>query len=77
MKEKELELEFESKAYNIELKYKKEIHKLKQENMYLNNVIDKFKVILKKFIGFAVSFHIRLRMNLYAILRRKHTVTSI
>ena len=49
-KEKELELEFESKAYNIELKYKKEIHKLKQENMYLNNVIDKFKVTLKKFI---------------------------
>ncbi len=31
-KEKELELKFESKAYNMEYQYKKQINKLKQEN---------------------------------------------
>ena len=30
-KEKELELKFESKAYNIEYQYKKEINRLKQK----------------------------------------------
>lgn len=45
-KEKELELKFESKAYNIENQYKKEINKLKQEN----KTIDKFKTTFKKFI---------------------------
>jgi len=49
-KEKELELKYESKAYNMEHEYKKEIHKLKQENKYLNKMIDKFKVTLKRFI---------------------------
>lgn len=49
-KEKELELKFESKAYDIENQYKKEINKLKQENKYLNKTIDKFKATLKKFI---------------------------
>ena len=49
-KEKELELKYESKAYNMEHEYKKEIHKLKKENKYLNKMIDKFKVTLKRFI---------------------------
>lgn len=49
-KEKELELKFENKAYNIEREYKKEIHKLKQENKNLNKIIDKFKITLRKFI---------------------------
>lgn len=49
-KEKELELKFESKAYNIENQYKKEINKLKQENKHLNKTIDKFKTTFKKFI---------------------------
>ena len=49
-KEKELELQFESKSYNMEREYKKEIHKLKQENKHLNKMIDKFKVTLKRFI---------------------------
>lgn len=49
-KEKELELQFESKFYNIERDYKKEIHKLKEENKNLNKMIDKFKVTLKRFI---------------------------
>ena len=49
-KEKELELQFESKSYNMEREYKKEIHKLKQENKHLNKLIDKFKVTLKRFI---------------------------
>ena len=34
----------------MEHEYKKEIHKLKQENKKLNKIIDKFKVTLKKFI---------------------------
>lgn len=49
-KEKKLELKFESKAYNIEYQYKKEINRLKQENKHLNKMIDKFKTTLKKFI---------------------------
>lgn len=49
-KEKELELKLEIKTYDIEREYKKEIHKLKQENKNLNKIIDKFKVTLKKFI---------------------------
>ena len=49
-KEKELELKFESKTYNMENQYKKEINKLKQENKYLNKTIDKFKTTFKKFI---------------------------
>ena len=49
-KEKELEFKFESKAYNMEHEYKKEIHKLKQENKQLNKMIDKFKVTLKRFV---------------------------
>lgn len=49
-KKKELKLKYESKAYNIEHKYKKEINKLKQENRQLNNMIDKFKVTIKRFI---------------------------
>ena len=49
-KEKELELKYESKAYNMEHEYKKEIHKLKQKNKNLNKMIDKFKVTLKRFI---------------------------
>lgn len=49
-KEKELELKFESKAYNMEYQYKKEINKLKQENKQLNKIIDKFKTTFKKII---------------------------
>lgn len=49
-KEKELELQFESKSYNMEHEYKKEIKKLKQENKNLNKMIDRFKVTLKRFI---------------------------
>ncbi len=49
-KEKELELKYKSKAYNMENEYKKEIHKLKQENKQLNKMIDKFKITLKRFI---------------------------
>ena len=49
-KEKELKLKFESKAYNMEKQYKKEINKLKTENKHLNKIIDKFKTTLKKFI---------------------------
>ena len=49
-KKKKLELKFESKAYNMEHQYKKEINKLKQENKYLNKTIDKFKTTFKKFI---------------------------
>lgn len=49
-KEKELELKYESKAYNTEHEYKKEINKLKQKNKHLNKMIDKFKVTLKRFI---------------------------
>ena len=77
-KEKELELKFESKAYNIENQYKKEISKLKQENKYLNKTIDKFKTTLKNSSnGSVINFHIRLRMNLYEILRRRHILTLI
>ena len=77
-KEKELELKYESKAYNMEHEYKKEINKLKQENKHLNKIIDKFKVTLKNLLnGFVISFRIRLRMNLYAILRKKHILTLI
>ena len=49
-KEKELELKYKSKAYNIEHEYKKEINKLKQENKHLNKMIYKFRVTLKRFI---------------------------
>ena len=49
-KEKELELKYKSKAYNMEHEYKKEINKLKQENKHLNKMIDKFRVTLKRFI---------------------------
>lgn len=49
-KEKELKLKFESKAYNIENQYKKEIKKLQQEYKHLNIMIDKFKITLKRFI---------------------------
>lgn len=49
-KEKELELKLEIKTYDMEHAYKKEIHKLKQENKNLNKIVDKFKVTLKKFI---------------------------
>ena len=49
-KEKELELKYKSKAYNMEHEYKKEINKLKQDNKHLNKMIDKFKVTLKRFI---------------------------
>lgn len=43
-------MKFENKVYNIEREYKKEIHKLKQENKNLNKMIDEFKVTLKRFI---------------------------
>ena len=49
-KENELELKYESKSYNMEREYKKEISKLKKENKHLNKMIDKFKVTLKRFI---------------------------
>ena len=49
-KEKELELKFESKTYDMEHQYKKEIHKLKEENKKLNKIIDKFKITIKRFI---------------------------
>ena len=49
-KENELELKFESKTYDMEHQYKKEIHKLKEENKKLNKIIDKFKTTIKRFI---------------------------
>lgn len=49
-KEKELELEFESKVYDIEHSYKKQIENLEKENKTLNKMIDKFKITIKHFI---------------------------
>ena len=49
-KEKELELEFESKVYDIEHSYKKQIENLEKENKTLNKMINKFKITIKHFI---------------------------
>ena len=49
-KEKELQLKFDNKVYNIESQYKKQIKQLEKENKTLNTMIDKFKTTLKKFI---------------------------
>lgn len=49
-KEKELELKFESKNYDMNHQYKREINKLKEENKNLTKMIDKFKITLKRFI---------------------------
>lgn len=49
-KEKELQLKFDNKVYNIESQYKKQIKQLEKENKTLNKMIDKFKTTLKKFI---------------------------
>jgi len=48
--EKELQLNFDNKVYNIESQYKKQIKQLETENKTLNKMIDKFKTTLKKFI---------------------------
>lgn len=56
-KEKEIELQFESKSYNMEREYKKEIHKLKQENKHLNKMIYKFRVTLKTLKGALYSLY--------------------
>ena len=49
-KEKEFEVKLKSKTNEIENKYIKEIKNLKSENKVLHNMIDKFKITLKKFI---------------------------
>ena len=49
-KEKEFEVRLKSKTNEIENKYIKEIKNLKSENKALHNMIDKFKITLKKFI---------------------------
>ena len=49
-KEKELELKFESKVYDIEHSYKKQIENLEKENKTLNKIINKFKITIKHFI---------------------------
>lgn len=49
-KEREFEIRLNSKTNEIENKYIKEIKNLKAENKTLHNMIDKFKITLKKFI---------------------------
>ncbi len=49
-KEKELELKFENKVYDIEHSYKKQIENLEKENKTLKKMIDKFKITIKHFI---------------------------
>lgn len=49
-KENEFEIRLKSKINEMEDKYKKEIKNLKAENKTLYNMIDKFKITLKKFI---------------------------
>ena len=49
-KEKEFEIRLKSKTNEIEHKYDKEIKNLKNENRALYNMIDRFKITLKKFI---------------------------
>lgn len=49
-KEREFEIRLKSKTNEIENKYIKEIKNLKAENKTLYNMIDKFKITLKKFI---------------------------
>ena len=49
-KENEFDIRLKSKINEIEHKYNKEIKNLKEENKTLYNMIDKFKITLKKFI---------------------------
>ena len=49
-KEKEFEIRLKIKTNEIEHKYDKEIKNLKNENRALYNMIDRFKITLKKFI---------------------------
>jgi len=49
-KERKFEIRLKSKTNEIENKYIKEIKNLKSENKLLHNMIDKFKITLKKFI---------------------------
>ena len=49
-KEKEFEIRLKSKTNEIKHKYDKEIKNLKNENKALYNMIDRFKITLKKFI---------------------------
>ena len=48
--EREFEIRLSNKAKDIEQEYKKEIKDLNKEVKYLNTVIDRFKVTIKKFI---------------------------
>ena len=49
-KEKEFEIRLKSKTNEIKHKYDKEIKNLKNQNKALYNMIDRFKITLKKFI---------------------------
>ncbi len=49
-KEKNLKQHFEDEIYKIDYQYQKIINKLEKENNYLKKVIDKFKIIVQKFI---------------------------
>ena len=48
--EKNLKQHFEDEIYKIDYQYQKIINKLEKENNYLKKVIDKFKIIVQKFI---------------------------
>lgn len=48
---RELEEEFEEKAYNLEYEYKGKYRKLEKENNHLHKIIDKFYETVEKFIN--------------------------
>ena len=47
---KAIDKEYENKLKNLETKYQNKIDDLENENMYLNRIIEKFKVNIKKFM---------------------------
>ena len=50
-KEKELKYKYEHETYKIDSQYQKIINKLENENNYLKKVIERFKVMVQKFIS--------------------------
>ena len=49
-RKRELEEEFEEKAFNLEYEYKAKYRKLEKENNHLHKIIDKFYETVEKFI---------------------------
>ena len=50
-KEKELKYKYENEIYNKDYQYQRIIDKLEKENNYLKKVIERFKVMVQKFIS--------------------------